>query len=137
MDKQNKFEMTDTRYPASPPYPGGSGFQPHQPPYSNPPPYTEHQIVGPPVQTTVITTSPTIVMINNLGPNATSCFCTACNKQVVTAVKKETTLRTHLLAGILCLFGCWCCVCIPYCVDSLKKSFHYCPQCNAYLGSST
>lgn len=33
-------------------------------------------------------------------------------------------------------FRLWCCVCVPYCIDSCQKADHYCPNCSSYLGSN-
>ncbi|XP_045491959.1 cell death-inducing p53-target protein 1 homolog [Colias croceus] len=124
--------MADEKYPSPPPY------SPPQPGYtSNQPSYTYNQpntAVSSPPRTIVIVDSPPVIVVNNLGPYPTSCYCNTCKQQVTTYTRTETSLRTHVVAGLLCLFGCWPCVWIPYCADACKKIQHYCPICNTYLG---
>ncbi|XP_037952967.1 lipopolysaccharide-induced tumor necrosis factor-alpha factor homolog isoform X3 [Teleopsis dalmanni] len=113
-----------------------------------PPPYSEEQQPGytpasyyqpphpqpPPQQSTVIitTTTPSLVPI---GSGPTHITCPSCHAQVLTTVKTEATSRTHCWALLLCLVGLWPCVCLPYCMDSCQNSNHYCPNCNAYIGT--
>ena len=40
--------------------------------------------------------------------------------QITTSVEVETGTIAWIAAGIICVFGCWCCCCIPLCMDSLK-----------------
>jgi len=70
-----------------------------------------------------------------VGPNPTMVTCPSCHGTVVTRMEFEASTKTHLFAGILCLLGCWCCCCIPYCVDSCQNGNHYCPSCGAYIGT--
>ncbi|CAB3258131.1 unnamed protein product [Arctia plantaginis] len=54
---------------------------------------------------------------------------------IVTKVERKATTKTHVIALLLCLFLCWPCVCVPYCVNSCQNADHYCPNCNSYLGT--
>ncbi|XP_063911096.1 lipopolysaccharide-induced tumor necrosis factor-alpha factor homolog [Zophobas morio] len=78
-----------------------------------------------------ITSGPHVV----LGPNPQHMICPSCHAQITTSVKTEPNTKTHLFALLLCLFQCWLCCCIPYCVDSCQSQNHYCPSCGAYLGT--
>ncbi|XP_037049424.1 lipopolysaccharide-induced tumor necrosis factor-alpha factor homolog [Bradysia coprophila] len=61
--------------------------------------------------------------------------CPSCHSNIVTKVKSEPNVATHIIAGVLC-FLCWLpCVCLPYCMESCQSSVHYCPNCAAYLGA--
>nr|XP_023023473.1 lipopolysaccharide-induced tumor necrosis factor-alpha factor homolog [Leptinotarsa decemlineata] len=69
-----------------------------------------------------------------LGPKPTTMVCPSCHAQITSTVQTEATTKTHLFALLLCLFACWPCCCIPYCMDSCQSQTHYCPNCNAFLG---
>ncbi|XP_017864602.1 PREDICTED: lipopolysaccharide-induced tumor necrosis factor-alpha factor homolog [Drosophila arizonae] len=105
------------------PYPAG----PTQPPLYPP-------MQQPPGSSTVIihTTLPQRVPV---GRDPTFVRCPTCQNDVITRIDATPTGRTHLWAMVLCLIGCWPCVCVPYCMDSCKQSNHYCPVCNAFIGS--
>lgn len=106
-------------------YPDTSDFNNRQPPPSyqlstNPypqpqyaqPQYTQAGFVvqgvpGTVVGTTVVGTGvvSTVIMHPLLGPKPTAVTCRACNQQIVTRVDYTTSMKTHLLAGLLCLVG--------------------------------
>ncbi|KAJ0179227.1 hypothetical protein K1T71_004939 [Dendrolimus kikuchii] len=111
-----------------PPYAAG---QPHY--YGHPPPPGPY---GPPlIGAAVIPTVVPMVVGTQMSPKPTPLTCRSCNAQIVTRVEIRSTTKTHLFALLLCLFGCWPCVCIPYCMDSCNNAEHYCPNCNSYIGS--
>ncbi|XP_034825469.1 lipopolysaccharide-induced tumor necrosis factor-alpha factor homolog [Maniola hyperantus] len=118
--------------PDPPPYPGFSPgpAQPVYPPVMNQPQVT---VIHP--NTRVM--GATVIVTNSMAPAPTSYVCRSCNHQIVTRVERVPSMRTHLFAALLCLIGCWPCVCVPYCVDSCNNAEHYCPNCNAYIGSYT
>ncbi|KAK3095108.1 hypothetical protein FSP39_010410 [Pinctada imbricata] len=60
--------------------------------------------------------------------------CTQCGASVVTATEYETGMLTWMIAGMLCLLGCWPCCLIPFCVDGCKDVIHSCPNCKTRLG---
>ncbi|EDO63389.1 lipopolysaccharide-induced tumor necrosis factor-alpha factor-like [Anopheles arabiensis] len=135
-------------YPAqSPPYPGqvpvattGGGY-PHAttnaPNYAHPPPpppYDANSNVIPPAQTAA-TTYVQVVTRPQVGPDPASMVCPSCTKHVITRLDYETSTKTHIAAGLLCLFICWPCFWIPYVIDSCKNANHYCPNCGAYIGT--
>ncbi|XP_059611210.1 lipopolysaccharide-induced tumor necrosis factor-alpha factor homolog [Phlebotomus argentipes] len=78
---------------------------------------------------TVIVTSPAV------GPSSTGIVCPSCRLSVMTNVRTESTTRTHVIAILLCVFLCWPCVCVPYCMDSCKNANHYCPNCGSFIGT--
>ncbi|XP_018566760.1 lipopolysaccharide-induced tumor necrosis factor-alpha factor homolog [Anoplophora glabripennis] len=98
------------------------------PPHFQPPP---PHFQPPPPQPQVIITQPTVLV---LGPQPSRITCPSCHAQVTTNVVLENSTKTHLFAVLLCLICCPC-VFIPYCTDSCKSKNHYCPNCQAYLGS--
>ncbi|CAH2063512.1 unnamed protein product, partial [Iphiclides podalirius] len=84
--------------------------------------------------------SPSLHKRNNMniapvGPEPSSLVCPSCHATIVSRVERKATTRTHLIALGLCVFLCWCCVCLPYCMNSCQNADHYCPNCNAYLGT--
>ncbi|KAL0839406.1 hypothetical protein ABMA28_016131 [Loxostege sticticalis] len=122
----NKLSM------APPPY--SSSEQPPGPPpgFYPPPP-------GPvPVQTTTVYPATVAVVTTNvaaMGAQPSHTFCKSCHQDITTVIRHKATTKTHLFALLLCIIGCWPCAWIPYCVDSCHNVDHYCPHCNAYLGS--
>ncbi|KAJ6655908.1 hypothetical protein lerEdw1_004492 [Lerista edwardsae] len=62
--------------------------------------------------------------------------CPSCNKMIVTRVAHTPGALTWLSCGGLFLVGCGlgCCL-IPFCVNALQDADHYCPECNALLGT--
>ncbi|CAH1635088.1 unnamed protein product [Spodoptera littoralis] len=71
--------------------------------------------------------------IVQVGPEPSQITCPSCRATIVTRVERKSTTKTHVIALLLCLFLCWPCVCVPYCVDSCQNADHYCPNCNSYL----
>nr|XP_025043225.1 lipopolysaccharide-induced tumor necrosis factor-alpha factor isoform X2 [Pelodiscus sinensis] len=62
--------------------------------------------------------------------------CLSCNKMIVTRLSHSAGALTWLSCGSLCLLGCiaGCCF-IPFCIDALQDVDHYCPSCQALLGT--
>ncbi|CAG9824114.1 unnamed protein product [Phaedon cochleariae] len=69
-----------------------------------------------------------------LGPDPVYVVCPVCRTVVVTDVERERSSATHLLALVLCLFFCWPCCLLPYCMHSCSYSYHSCPNCRHYFG---
>lgn len=57
-------------------------------------------------------------------PHAATCL--HCQRNITTSVRYESSCKTHFFAVFLFVFGCWCCCCIPYCMDSCKGAVHSC-----------
>ncbi|EDS42499.1 conserved hypothetical protein [Culex quinquefasciatus] len=72
-----------------------------------------------------------------VGPDSTTLICPSCRAQIRTRVDHNSTTKTHIIAILLFVFCCWPCVCVPYCMDSCKNADHYCPNCNAFIGTHT
>ncbi|KPJ20400.1 Lipopolysaccharide-induced tumor necrosis factor-alpha factor [Papilio machaon] len=70
-----------------------------------------------------------------VGPDPTRLTCSSCGATIISRVERKATTKTHIIALVLCLFLCWPCVCVPYCMNSCQNADHYCPNCNAYLGT--
>lgn len=62
--------------------------------------------------------------------------CPSCGKMTVSQLRFRAGALTWLSCGGLCLLGCaaGCCF-IPFCVDALQDVDHYCPNCQALLGT--
>ncbi|KAF9809929.1 hypothetical protein SFRURICE_002159 [Spodoptera frugiperda] len=82
-------------------------------------------------QPTVI---PVLVGTRPMGPKPCTLTCPSCNAEITTRVQYMSSTKTHLFALGLCLLF-WPCACLPYCIDSCQNADHYCPNCNAFLGS--
>ncbi|CAF3087939.1 unnamed protein product [Rotaria socialis] len=90
-------------------------------------PQTEHTAV----QQSVASVPPTGVF----SEQPIKCVCFQCGATILARATKENGILTWLLCGGLLLIGCWCgCCLIPFCVDSVKDTVHYCPQCSTTLG---
>jgi len=76
----------------------------------------------------------TVVQAPNLSSESTRMMCPFCQADISTKVTYQTSCMTHVAAAILCLFGLWCCACIPYCTDSCMDAEHECPNCHKFLG---
>ncbi|XP_070506893.1 lipopolysaccharide-induced tumor necrosis factor-alpha factor homolog [Chironomus tepperi] len=115
------------------------GFQP-QPGFQQPPPaydqsFTaqgQHQHQFYPGQQG----APVVTIIANTiyGPDPKVITCPSCGQMVTTRIDYESSTKTHLMAGLLCLL-IWPCFWLPYAIDSCKNANHLCPSCNAYLGT--
>ncbi|KAH8371349.1 hypothetical protein KR093_007055 [Drosophila rubida] len=113
------------------PYPGG----PTQPPLY--PPFVQQHLPPQPQRAAnacvvIHTTTKNQVPV---GRDPTFVRCPSCQSDVVTTIQSTPNTRTHAFALGLCFIGCWLCCCIPYFMDSCKSSNHYCPVCNAFVGS--
>lgn len=107
--------------PAPPPQSHIHYVAPHPPPMMNEPVNSSH--------------THTIIIQPQVGPDPTMVTCPSCRQTVVTRMEYESSTRTHVAAGILCILGCWLCCCIPYCMDSCQNGNHYCPSCGSFLGT--
>ncbi|XP_015509319.2 lipopolysaccharide-induced tumor necrosis factor-alpha factor homolog isoform X1 [Neodiprion pinetum] len=94
------------------------GFMP--PPAYGPPPQAQPSVM--------------IVQAPALGPESVSMTCPHCRANISTRVEQSSSTKTHIIALLLCIFGCWPCAPCPYCIDSCLSKKHYCPGCNAYIG---
>jgi lipopolysaccharide-induced tumor necrosis factor-alpha factor len=85
-----------------------------------------------------VTVAPTVtvVTIASLGPYPIQMQCSKCRAEIMTTTKSSTGLLTWILAGGLCLIGCWvgCCL-IPFCIDGCQDVDHFCPNCRAHIGT--
>lgn len=78
---------------------------------------------------------PTVIMTPQVGPDPQMLTCPSCRQTTVSKMDYESSTRTHVMAGLCFLFGCWLCCWMPYCMDSCRNGNHYCTNCNAYLGT--
>ncbi|XP_011866518.1 PREDICTED: lipopolysaccharide-induced tumor necrosis factor-alpha factor homolog [Vollenhovia emeryi] len=99
-------------------------------PYPQPPPSMPPTSMPPPPHTVHI------VAGGGLGNESQHMVCPHCHANISTRVESEANMKTHLMAALLCLFGCWCCAPCPYCMNSCLVQKHYCPACSSYLGQS-
>ena len=68
----------------------------------------------------------------SLGAHKKPMKCTNCSKDIVTKVTYKADMCTYFAA--CCCSICGCCF-IPFCLRELKAAHHFCPKCDAYLGS--
>ncbi|KAK7872291.1 hypothetical protein R5R35_012134 [Gryllus longicercus] len=115
--------------PFSPAPAAGKGMSQY-PKTDAPPPYG----MNPPMQPGA---PPVAVVVGGppLGPSPANITCPSCHAQIQTRVSHESSTKTHIIALLLCLFGCWPCVCLPYCMDSCQNANHHCPACGTFLGT--
>jgi lipopolysaccharide-induced tumor necrosis factor-alpha factor len=97
---------------------------------SAPPTYTPV-----PTQTYQTETVPLVVQHQVWGEIPQRHTCQFCGQSIVTTVVYENGLLTWLVAGGICLVGCWLgCFAIPFFLNSLKDPVHLCPACNNVVG---
>ncbi|XP_028159014.1 lipopolysaccharide-induced tumor necrosis factor-alpha factor homolog [Ostrinia furnacalis] len=64
--------------------------------------------------------------------------CGICKENSLTKVEYVNTQKTHMFAGFICGCTLWCMMCclgaIPYLLPTFKRTKHYCPKCNNFLG---
>ena len=56
--------------------------------------------------------------------------------QGVTEVQSKCGILQWLLCVMLCLVGCWCIWCIPFCISDIRDATHTWAGCKAFLGNS-
>ncbi|CAG4953908.1 unnamed protein product [Parnassius apollo] len=104
------------------------GYQDPPPPYS-PVGMTNNQPI---IHQTIIVQSP-------LKDRPTLFNCPTCKKVSLTKVKYANSTKTHMIAGFICGCTFWCMLCclaaIPYLLPAFKKTEHYCPNCDRFLGT--
>ena len=61
--------------------------------------------------------------------------CPYCYRSIHTKTVSEDSCMAVCLSATLCILGCWCCVCLPFCLESLQKVEHSCPKCKMVLGT--
>ncbi|KAF5289128.1 hypothetical protein FQR65_LT02017 [Abscondita terminalis] len=114
-----------------PPIHGNVHINDYPPPLSN---TTNLNFSPPPMHGNTIVLSPEVI-VTNFGPHSQSLICPYCHEMSRTKIVNETGTKTHLIALCLCLFLCWPCACLPYCIDSCQVQNHYCGNCGAFVGS--
>ncbi|CAF1409756.1 unnamed protein product [Adineta steineri] len=69
------------------------------------------------------------------GKQPMPCMCPYCHFSIVSRVEKSNGLVVWLASAGICLLGCavGCCL-IPFFIDDLKDTTHYCPNCNRVIG---
>ncbi|RUS81057.1 hypothetical protein EGW08_011176 [Elysia chlorotica] len=137
-------------YPEAPPpkyEPPSAGYNnPDQPPMAGyPPPAATYQpaTYAPPAQqyshSTVVVAQPMVGAIGgslmHYSQSPALIVCQHCQATVTTSTDYTTGVMTWLLAGGVCLVGCWlgCCL-IPFCIDAGKDVIHTCPNCKRQVG---
>ncbi|GLV45877.1 uncharacterized protein CBL_11674 [Carabus blaptoides fortunei] len=82
-------------------------------------------------------TNPTIIVPGvPVGRESQRLSCPACHAQITTITKSVTVAKTHIAALILFICLCWPCIPIPYCTKCCKNIEHYCPNCQALIGTN-
>ncbi|RVE50384.1 hypothetical protein evm_004921 [Chilo suppressalis] len=117
---------------------------PDDQPQTNPPPYAgandpvQVQPVAAVAAVAYVTPVNTVMVqaVPPMGSKPSHITCRSCHTQITTRIENKYTTRTHLFALGMCAVGLWCCCCIPYCMDSCQSIDHYCPNCDAYIGTS-
>ncbi|OXU32014.1 lipopolysaccharide-induced tumor necrosis factor-alpha factor isoform X2 [Nasonia vitripennis] len=81
--------------------------------------------------------APNVVVMHapQLGPDPQTMTCPYCAATITTSIETSPSMKTHLMALLLCLFACWPCAPCVYCCDSCLIKKHYCPSCQKFLGA--
>ncbi|XP_031720718.1 cell death-inducing p53-target protein 1 homolog [Anarrhichthys ocellatus] len=135
----NMLYQPQPGFQPTPPYPGFSpdyngAYQAQPGSYPNPVqqpayPYSpqQPQVVQPAGAPVVV------IMQSQLTDVPGQIMCPYCQNIVITQIGYVTGSYTWMIFGILAVFMCWCCCCIPFCVDSCKDVEHSCPHCHNVL----
>ena len=61
-------------------------------------------------------------------------ICPYCHQPIITRLEKRNGAVVWLASFGLCFFGCvlGCCL-VPFCVNGIKDTIHYCPNCNRMI----
>ena len=70
-----------------------------------------------------------------LGKTSTRMICPYCNSDIWTRVETKPSLLAWIAGIALAVIGCVIFSCVPCCLESLEETTHFCPKCNATLGS--
>lgn len=69
--------------------------------------------------------------------NPVEIICPSCGGRIETFVKHKIGLGTNFSAMVLCFVGGSCFLClVPYFIKRCQDAVHYCPLCNARIGTS-
>ncbi|XP_018319226.1 lipopolysaccharide-induced tumor necrosis factor-alpha factor homolog isoform X2 [Agrilus planipennis] len=68
------------------------------------------------------------------GSDPITMICPRCANVIMTSTYARRSGLSHLSAVAMFFCGCWPCCLLPYCMDSCKNTYHYCPRCQAFLG---
>jgi len=98
---------------------------PNCPPYPVPP--TE---LSQPTQMVYVQQS----VIPPLGIQSVELTCPSCKAVVRTHIEEHSSNMAYIFCTILCIVGCCCVACVPFCMDNFKKYTHSCPRCSAFIG---
>lgn len=66
------------------------------------------------------------------GPVTLTCF--HCQHHMTTVAKTGPSTLSWALCACMCIFVCWPCCLIPFCLSKLNVTEHYCSNCNTLLG---
>ena len=70
-----------------------------------------------------------------LGKTSTRMICPYCSSKIWTRVETKPSLWAWVAGIALACIGCVLCSCVPCCLESFEETTHFCPKCNATLGS--
>jgi len=117
------FAPPPQMYPGLPSKEGGA--YPLSPPTAYPPP--QHQAAR-------VVTQVQYVNAPSFSYRPFTMNCPHCQAHITTKTQSEPSVVAWIVGGLLCVFGCWPCACIPCCVDSMQQVTHSCPSCQNFLG---
>ncbi|KAK9499915.1 hypothetical protein O3M35_002852 [Rhynocoris fuscipes] len=138
----NYVQTNTGLYPSVPFYssqgiPNYTPLFPAGPPYPSPVSSSYVQSTPPPSYPVQNTTPVAIVAPRPMvGPKALKTVCPSCHKNIVTRTKTKNCAMKYvccllMLASVVCAL----CSCLPFCMCGPVRVEHFCPACNAYLGT--
>ncbi|XP_005188399.1 lipopolysaccharide-induced tumor necrosis factor-alpha factor homolog [Musca domestica] len=126
--------------PSPPPYNKLNNIYPEMDTFDPVPTHGHAPVAAAPTTSSVAQVSPPMINIHNIGtetnqpigPKPVIMTCPQCRCRNKTRTKRRATLKTHLACILLTCCGCCC---IPYCLDSCTNLDHFCPTCDAFVGT--
>ena len=112
----------------------GTAYRDPRPPYHLPP-MTAQPTLNDPSVPVPTQTQRFFQQSEPLSYHPSNMTCPFCGKSIQTKTESDDSCMAVFLSASLCILGCWCCVCLPFCLESLQKVEHSCPKCKMVIGT--
>lgn len=111
----------------------------HSPYMSSPSPVQMPYVVTPTMTPSMMNTGYQTPMVSAnafVDVKSTVCACPFCHNTISTVTKHKAGLLTYLSSAFLCIVSLGVCFWIPFVVNRCQDVYHYCPNCQRFLGTA-